>query len=94
MNSLRSAFRGASWPVCIDLKLCSSNCASVNRRHKDVPSYVNGSRRNIAWLMLGAGKADACAIVGCAKISSGLGRYAVVHNLHVLARSQQKAAEV
>ncbi len=52
------------------MKLCSSNCGSVNRRHKDAPSCVNGSRWNIAWLTLNDGKADVHAIAASAKISS------------------------
>src|SRR5215470_14927832 len=52
------------------MKPCSSNCESVNRRHKDAPSCVNGSLWNTPSHMLDDGKADAHAIAVCAKICS------------------------
>ena len=88
----RCALRSAVQRVPLDavspsipLKRCCKSCANARHR-RAVRRCGSAWRWNTPWHTWGAGKADTLAIGGGRKNVFALRRYAVVHNLHVLAR--------
>ena len=50
-------------------KRCCTNCASVNSRKRDEPSYGNGSLWNMLWRISDTGRDGVPVSEACAKIS-------------------------
>jgi len=72
--------------VFIPMKPYSSSYANSSRQCKDEPNFVNEWWLSIPWPILAEGSDDA-RYRGLRKNLFDLRRCAVVHNLHVLARS-------
>ena len=76
------------------MKLYSRSYANVNRPRKGAHNFVNGWKPEHTLAHVGQWQGRRARYRGIRKNLFDLRRCAVVHNLHVLARSQQFSAEL